>query len=304
MDPATHPFLYAEPHPEAMADVPGVCDLPLTRAIIQYRDRHEMDRGGRIQDIGLGLVLEGRYAASAAVVDLGQGEVKDLDLSTELVVLDWVYEPTLEHVRWLVESRNRARSGDRSWEGEAQRYCFDLALRVLTRLGYSPITRPSVLRIGFRDVCRDLDLHEGTAVRVVAGAAGVIRVHLDYDSVALVVRTGLSRPDHTLERMLEGSFPAQDVRRILPSGPAAALGYQVRFQLPLTLSEARRLLHEMRLGLGQILAGYEPERHEAVQRLLDTFGTRDTLARLKLPDLPERTAPLRPVRSADTWRVH
>ena len=40
----------------------------------------------------------GRYAATAEALDLGSGKVKVLDLSTELVVLDWVYEPTLEHV--------------------------------------------------------------------------------------------------------------------------------------------------------------------------------------------------------------
>ena len=54
-----------------MADVPGVCELPLTRAVVQYRDLHEIDYpGGRIQDIGLALVLQGRYASSAQVVDL------------------------------------------------------------------------------------------------------------------------------------------------------------------------------------------------------------------------------------------
>ena len=89
--------------PEAMGDVPGICELPLTRAIVQYRDVHEMDTpGGRIEDIGLALVVEGRYASAAEALDLGSGRMKTLDLSTELVVLDWVYEPTLEHVAGLV----------------------------------------------------------------------------------------------------------------------------------------------------------------------------------------------------------
>jgi hypothetical protein len=90
---SAHTGLQPERRPEAMADVPGVCELPLTRAVVQYRDVHEVHvPGGRIEDIGLGLVLEGRYASSAEVIDLGSAAVKRLDLSAELVVLDWVYE--------------------------------------------------------------------------------------------------------------------------------------------------------------------------------------------------------------------
>src|SRR5688572_31641268 len=71
------PNVHADARPEAMGDVPGICELSLTRAIIQYRDVHEMDTpGGRIEDIGLALVVEGRYAATAEAVDLGSGQVK------------------------------------------------------------------------------------------------------------------------------------------------------------------------------------------------------------------------------------
>ena len=81
--------LHSTARPEAMADVPGVCELPLTRAVVHYRDLHEVDPpGGHIQDIGLALVLEGRFASSAEVLDLGSSTVKMLDLSSELVVLD------------------------------------------------------------------------------------------------------------------------------------------------------------------------------------------------------------------------
>ena len=83
--------LHSATRPEAMADVPGVCELPLTRAVVHYRDLHEVDPpGGRIQDIGLAVVLEGRFASSAEALDLGSSAVKLLDLSSELVVLDWV----------------------------------------------------------------------------------------------------------------------------------------------------------------------------------------------------------------------
>ena len=101
MDLTTH----IQTRPEAMGDVPGICQLPLTRAVVQYRELHEMDTpGGRIEDIGLALVVEGRQAGSAEVLDLGSGRIKVLDLSTELVVLDWVYEPTLGYVTELILS--------------------------------------------------------------------------------------------------------------------------------------------------------------------------------------------------------
>ena len=39
--------------PEAMADVPGICELALTRAVVQYRNLHDVDLPeGRIEDIG------------------------------------------------------------------------------------------------------------------------------------------------------------------------------------------------------------------------------------------------------------
>ena len=90
----------AATRPEAMGDVPGICELPLTRAVVQYRSVHEMDTtGGRIEDIGLALVVEGRYASTSEVVDLGSGSVKVLDLSTELLNLSTPFalpEPTLQ----------------------------------------------------------------------------------------------------------------------------------------------------------------------------------------------------------------
>ena len=51
--------------PEAMADVPGVCEVSLTRAVVQYRSVHEADYPeGRIEDIGLALVLDGEFEPS------------------------------------------------------------------------------------------------------------------------------------------------------------------------------------------------------------------------------------------------
>lgn len=262
--------------PEAMADVPGVCELPLTRAVIQYRDAQETEfAGGRIQDIGLAVVLEGRYASSAEVVDLGSAQVKTLDLSGELVVLDWVYEPTLDHLGALVR---KAATGER---GELERFCSRVALTVLERSGFGPLTRATLLRVGFRDVCRDLDLHEGTSVRFVLGPGCVVRTHLDYDGNALVFRTPTASPDGDLEATLLQAFPEGELRRLIPPSEAASGGYQVRFPLPLTLSELRGELDQVRAGLIRLLHRFEPDRLQAVERVTRTFGRRETLARIR-----------------------
>jgi len=261
-----------------MSDVPGVCELPLTRAIVQYRDVHEIElAGGRIQDIGLALVVEGRYASSAEALDLGSADRKLLDLSAELVVLDWAYEPTLDHARTLLEEA--ARSGDGK---PLRRFCFRLALRVLERVGFGPLTRPTLLRIGFRDVCRDLDLHEGTSVRIVLGTGRVVRAFFDYDGSALVFGTATSDRDVELEEALAEVLPGSDVRRLRPTSPGASGGYQVRFPLALSLEEASGQLARIRSGLVGLLARYEPDRYRALEGLTRTFGHRETLGQLHM----------------------
>lgn len=267
--------------PEAMGDVPGVCELPLTRAVVQYRDVHEMDTpGGRIEDIGLALVVEGRYPSSAESVDLGSGQLKVLDLSTELVVLDWVYEPTLDHMNALI----RAAAADPEATQVVRRYGLRLGLRILERVGFGPLTRPTFLRVGFRDVCRDLDLHEGTSIRIVMGPGRLTRVHLDYDLCALVFRTAFQAPDAQLEHALLDAFPTGELRRLVPLAPTDALGYQVRLAFPETLTEARQDLAAMRRGLAALVARFEPERFRALDRLLSTFGARETLGGLHVRD--------------------
>lgn len=266
-----------ESRPEAMADVPGACELPLTRAVVQYRDVHEIDTpGGRIQDIGLALVLEGRYPSSAEVVDLGSANVKLLDLSHELVVVDWVYEPTLEHVSSLIRAAAEGASHD-----ELGRFCFKVAIQVLERVGFSPLTRPSLLRLGFRDVCRDLDLHEGTSVRLILNGGRVVRIHMDYEGNALSVRTPTATRDAVLEDTLASAFPHGDVRRIVPASEAAVGGYQVRFSLPQSLDEVREEMSSIRKGLLKMLTRFEPDRVSSLQEHLATFGERETLARLR-----------------------
>jgi hypothetical protein len=296
-----NPSLDTDRRPEAMADVPGVCELPLTRAVVQYRDVHEIDMdGGRIQDIGLALVLEGRYASAAEAVDLGSADVKQLDLSSELVVLDWVYDPTLEHVSRLVADAARGVAGQRE---ELERFSFRLALRLLERIGYGPLTRPTLLRIGFRDICRDLDLHEGTSVRIVAGPGRIVRAHLDYDGNALLFRTAGERSDPEIESALLEAFPHGDMRRLVPSATGFA-GHQIRMPLPLTLGEARATLAGVRAGLAHLMARFEPDRYRSLEPMLSTFGSRETLAQLHLPGPRARYLAVRATASATGPVVH
>ena len=272
----------ASRRPEAMADVPGVCELPLTRAVVQYGDVHELDYpGGRIQDIGLAVVVEGRFASSVRAIDLGSAETKFLDLSSELVVLDWVYEPTLAHLRRLaLDAAEERPAGAR-----LERYCFDLALRVLARKGFTPLTRPTLLRLGYRDLCQDLDLHEGTAVRIATGGGRLVRVHLEYDDAALVFETSPAGPDPALETALRELFPGLPATRFGGDGSDGERhrGYRVRFGVPVEFGEARRSLYRMRHGLSHLVARFEPDRFRAVDGLVSAFGERRTLDRLSFP---------------------
>jgi len=279
------PNVHADARPEAMGDVPGICELSLTRAIVQYRDVHEMDTpGGRIEDIGLALVVEGRYAATAEAIDLGSGQLKVLDLSTELVVLDWVYEPTLAHVSELITAT--AAHPDRS---ELQKYGFQLGRRVLERIGFGPLTRATFLRLGYRDICRDLDLHEGTSIRFVLGPGRLTRAHLDYDACAIVFRTAFPEPDAQLEHALTDAFLTAELRRIEPLGEGGSVEYHVRFALPTTLREARTALAQMRRGLVSMLARYEPDRFASLAPVMDTFGERETLRTLRIHEPTSQT---------------
>lgn len=285
-----HLNVTADARPEAMGDVPGSCELPLTRAVVQYRDLHEMDTlGGRIEDIGLALVVEGRFASSAEVVDLGSGSVKVLDLSTELVVLDWVYEPTVEHVSELITASASARE-----DGAVRQYSRGLGIRVMERVGYGPLTRPTFLRVGFRDICRDLDLHEGTSIRLVLGPGRLTRAHLDYDACALVFRTALREPDTMFEHALAEAFPQAVLRRQDPSGSADSISYHVRFALPTTLHEARSALAGMRRGLVALVARFEPDRYATLASLMDTFGARETLGGLRIHEPMPRMVAVSP----------
>ncbi len=267
--------------PDAMADVPGICELPLTRAVVQYRDVHELyHSGGRIRDIGLAVILSGRFASSVRAVDLGSADVKYLNLTSELVILDWVYDATLAHLGRLGDQAERNPSAG----GPLRRYCFDLALRVLNRRGFTPLTRPILLRIGFRDLCQDLDLHESTVVRIVTGGDSVTRVRLDYDANTLVFRTSGRRADGDFDRALELAFPGLRLERAGDLDAEGCETRRIRLGVPVTFAELNRRMRTMRRGLSHLVARYEPGRFREVRGLVSTFGARATLDRLSFAE--------------------
>ena len=256
---------------EGMADVPGICELSLTRAVIQYTESGKAQ--GSAQDIGLGLVVDGRFAGASEVLDLGSGKLKILDLSSELVILDWIHQPTLEHINKLI-----ARKGE-----DLGTYSFRLAIELLGRAGYGPLTRSTLFRIGFRDISQDLDLHEGTAVRIAINSSGaVVRAHLDYSRGSLIFT--VPGPDRCREKEKElvAAFPHNEIACMEQRHIPGAIQYEVLFSVPPGLESLRSKCSVIRGGLMQLLRVFEPERYEVLSQNLAIFGSRDTLSRISL----------------------
>jgi hypothetical protein len=262
--------------PEAMADVPGVCDLSLTRAVVQYRESHEaVSVGGSIQDIGLGLVVGGRFAAKSEVLDLGSGRVKVLDLSSELVVLDWVHQPTLEHINMLITNQ----------EERLNAYSLRLAIKLLSRVGYGPLTRPTILRIGFRDICQDLDFHEGTSVRFLPDASqDSVRVNLDYNRGSLIFTVHSRGRHRKIEKALLKAFPQNEIVYTGLQHNSGKVQYEALFAVPSSLAGVELECLFIRTGLMRLLDIFESGRHEVIEQHLATFGQRNTLSRISLDD--------------------
>lgn len=280
---------------DALMEFPGTGDLSLTRAIVRYQPEQLVDGSTPCaDDIGLALVVDGDYVAAAEAIELGSGRLLHLDLSTTVVILDWVYPSTLDYVRLLLRiprDEEFAAAGD-GVAGTVRGYCETVALGVLGRLGFGPLTRSTILCLGFRDILRDLDPHEDPVIRIQAGPTGRIEARLDCDANALLVRQrGTS--DVEPARLLASLFPGAHVRALVTE---TRTGYQLRFPLPCTLDDARAQLRELRDGLLGLLASYEPERYRAIRQGLDIFGPRDTLAQLDRDVLPVADAylPRRP----------
>lgn len=274
-------------------------DLSVSGAVVQFRRRHFVgpDRE-RIDDIGIGLVLDGHCPAASVAMELGSHSVVQLDLSQELVVLGWVDLDTLTEVRRLAD----AAQGSGRVPKDAGPFCFGIALRCLRTLGFSTITRPSLLRIGFRDVLRDLDPDGARTVRVDLGSGRVSRVDLDADANSL--RVDVPAPDEVqaaVAAALAEAFPRADLRKSEREDEGCT--FEVRLPLPLSLMELRALVEQMRAGLAHLLWKFEPGRSQVVAEQLATFGRRDSLQRLEAaPATPPAPGPL-PARPAGASRV-
>lgn len=268
---------------DALMEFPGMGDLSLTRAIVRYQEGQLVD-GSRpgADDLGVALVVDGEYVAAAEVIELGSGRMLHLDLSTGVVILDWVYPSTLDYVRLLLRSaRDIDASGDDA-PGTLRAYCETIALGVLGQSGFGALTRTTILRLGFRDILRDLDPHEDAAVRIQAGPDDRIEATLDCDANALVVHWR-GQADGVQPRLLASLFPSAHVRAA-PAATGAA--YQLRFPLPCNLDDARAQLREVRDGLLGLFATYEPDRYRSIRHALDIFGPRDTLVQLDRDPVP------------------
>ncbi len=258
------------------AALTGTFQVSLTRAVLPYREVGEQSLpGGRLADIGLGVVVDGSDPARADVVDLGSAEIRVVDLTGPLVVLGWLYPSGLRSLRRVVEDTGFSEM-DRT-----RAFTFSMALRALNSAGFGPLTRPTILRIGFRDLCQDLDLHEGTAIRLLLPSGNVARVHLDYETVTLVARAGGPLPNRELESALVEAFGGRELLRGSARDPLSVHAYYLPLPIPRGLEETRRLLDRLRRGFVHLLARFEPERYRSLRDLTGALGERDSLRSLQ-----------------------
>lgn len=256
----------------------GTCEVSLRRAVVPFREPRESARpgsappGGRIYDLGLGLVLENPDPLRARVLDLGSGEARDADLSGPVVLLGWVFHRLF---RELVK-----RLDDPPVPGELARLTRPMALGLISQAGFTSLTRPLHLRMGFHDVCQDLDLHEEAAVRILLPETGPVRCHMDHDMCTLVIRTGRSRPSPELEAALADAFPARRLLLDVRGEGQRTHDYHVVLPVSRSLSEMRQEVRRLRRGFLHLIARFEPERYRALREATDVFGERDSLALL------------------------
>ena len=270
---------------DALMEFPGTGDLSLTRAIVRYQEGQVVDGSHPgADDLGIALVIDGEYAAAAEAIELGSGRLLHLDLSTGVVILDWVYPSTLDYVRLLlraVRDVDFEASADDT-PGTLRAYCETITLGVLGRSDFGSLARSTILRLGFRDILRDLDPHEEAAVRIQAASGDRIEVRFDCDANALVVVRRSGAGD-SYQRFLASLFPGAHLRGVPMVGGVC---HQLRYPAPFTLDDAREQLREVRDGLLGLVATYEPERYRAIRQALDIFGPRDTLAWLERDVVP------------------
>ena len=115
------------------------------------------------------------------------------------------------------------------------------------------------------------------------------RIEIDPEANALLIQSDGFTAPRTLEAAIAESFPGTELVRPGAEGGASQGShgggtYEVRIPHPQTLAELRTLVERVRSGMAQMIWKYEPDRSKALAEQLDTFGRRDSLARLPLPE--------------------
>jgi hypothetical protein len=259
--------------PRVGAVLTGACEIPLERAVLPYRSIPDaVGTGGRVHDLGLGVVLEVSGASRARVVDLGSGEIRDADLTPPVVLLGWVFPRTFREIQVGV-------AGSIS-PGDRRHWSRQFAFPLLRELGLSALTRPTFLRLGFLDLCQDLDLHDEAAIRMHLGASGAIRAHLEPETSQLILRTGKSAGLPELEGALSEAFPLFPLSRRRQGEGRLTVELSLALPLRTELPSLRRDLASVRAGFESLLRLFEPERFDAYRSTVLAFGARDSLAAL------------------------
>jgi hypothetical protein len=250
--------------------LPGIGTLSLRRAVLQTSP--DQDPATYAEDLGMGVVVSQDGQGGVELLELGSGRLRTVTVEGPVVILGWVLLSTFERLQSaLAEERSDSLS----------RLGWALALRVLEQNGFNAVTRSIILRMGFRDVVRDLDPHEGAAVRLLLDGGGVARIALDPESAGLRITTGKLAREPRLEEALQRAFPSAELLAEGAVGAAASQAYLLSFRLPGSVTESRKLVADIRRGIVALLQEMEPRRHQALREHLDVFGARDSLAHLQ-----------------------
>jgi len=251
----------------------GACEIPLERAVLLYRPLPDSaGSGGRVLDLGLGVVIEAGGASRARVMDLGSGEIRDAELAPPFVLLGWIFPRLFREIQGLLDPTNPSEN--------RLRWSRKMVFPLLREMGLSPLTRSTFQRLGFQDLCLDLDLHEEAAVRLHLGEAGPVRAHLESERSLLVFRTGKSSGLPELEGMLAEAFPLFPLSRRRQGEGRLTVEFGVHLPVRLEWAPLRRDLAAVRSGFEVLIKHFEPRRFEAYRSALSAFGERDALARL------------------------
>ncbi|TVR64953.1 MAG: hypothetical protein EA422_05280 [Gemmatimonadales bacterium] len=258
----------------------GACEISLERAILRYRPPTRVHGAeGQGEDLGLGVVLAASAGGGGRILDLGSGRVNSFSPDGPVVLLGWVLASAVERIKANLEGNPQA----------IRRMGFAMAMKVLDRTGFGALTRPLFLRLGFRDVVQDVDPHEGASVRIQVTGQGVVTLHMDVDSAAVVVRAPWPHRYPALEEALASAFPSEGdspvetelgslSRSVEISGRQT---YRLDLPFPESVRESRLLLRRIRAGIMGLVAVFEPERHAAIAERVEVFGARDSLRQVR-----------------------